>query len=108
MNHHFVIESAVVVPALRSYVENYHSQQYSAKVAGADSKNLTNNTICRLLKSEDVSKYWQSFCDLLPLHRERMWSSLENGLLRYLHVSAFFNGIGKISVIYTYNCFDRF
>lgn len=84
-DHHFVIESAVIVPALRSYVEHFHAIECSQK--DGDSVNLNNNTICRLLKSDDVAKFWQSFINLIPLHRERMWSALENGLSRYLHVS---------------------
>lgn len=43
-------------------------------------------TISRLLKEEDIVRYWKALSDTMSLHKIRLWNGLEHGLSEYLNV----------------------
>lgn len=85
-DHHYVIESAMVVPTLRAYIEQIFDS--------ANDGNLTptrigsnNDTVSRMLNAADVTQFWNCFAEFVPAQRKTMWNALESGLNRFLHVN---------------------
>lgn len=97
-NHQFVMESAMVVPALRKYIEALHTQMVSSRghLNGIDSSAdglpsavavvAGKETVSRCMSKNDVNTFWEHIRTFVPDRRVRVWNALEIGLTRFLSV----------------------
>lgn len=94
-DHHYVIESAMVVPTLRAYIEhifdlsNDGNRTHSSNDGHVTHTRLGNNndTVSRMLNAADVTQFWNCFAEFVPTQRKTMWTALESGLNRFLNVN---------------------
>lgn len=84
-DHHYVIESAMVVPTLRAYIEQIFDSSNDGN-ATPTRLGRHNDLVSRMLNAEDVTQFWNCFAEFVPAQRKIMWTALESGLNRFLHV----------------------
>lgn len=85
-DHHYVIESAMVVPTLRAYIEQIFDSSNDGNVMPTRIGS-NNDTVSRMLNTADVTQFWNCFVQFVPAQRKTMWTALESGLNRFLHVN---------------------
>lgn len=84
-DHHYVIESSMVVPTLRAYIEQLFDFSNEGNVTPSH-LGSSNDTVSRMLNAADVTQFWNCFVEFVPAQRKTMWNALESGLNRFLHV----------------------
>lgn len=87
-DHHFVIESANIVPAIREYIKKCYHQYVNENNSDMA---YAGTTISRLIQPDDVFHFWKAFTDMLPEIKEKTWIALEIGLCQYLQVCSIIN-----------------
>lgn len=101
--HRFVVEEALVIPTLRSYVERFYRQHFDGDDDDGEESNSGDDvrrrrprtavTVRRQQGANDdyndaerMAAFWRSFVEAVPAHRDRLWTALERQMGRYLQV----------------------
>lgn len=85
MHQCLMIESSLILPTLRKFVEDRKRLETAEEVQDKNDASIFRSS--RTLNAEDVQQFWKSIQDTAPQHNYRLWKSLENGLIEYLSVS---------------------
>ncbi|XP_017786504.1 PREDICTED: dynein regulatory complex protein 1 [Nicrophorus vespilloides] len=81
-NHQLVMDPAHVLKALREFVTNTNSGEEEKSMEVPDIAKKT-PTISRLMTSQDVSAYWNSYKNILGSDKIQLWDALYYGMEKY-------------------------
>lgn len=91
-DHRFALERSTVLLHLENFMSEM--QQLPGIKLPVPMQNRgsnaigTNTTISRLIDPADIQLFWKSYENFLPTETESLWNIIENGLNKYLLVSA--------------------
>lgn len=89
--HRFALERNTVLTHLENFLSEMQ-QRRGDKMSAPPHRGTnalgTNATISRLIDPADIHLFWKSYETFLPHETESLWNIIENGLNKYLLVSA--------------------
>lgn len=62
------------------------SKLASKNYANEHSMNTQSATVHNAIDLKEIEQFWNDYIDAIPSDLEMIWDSIENGLVRYLHV----------------------
>lgn len=92
-DHRFALERSTVLLHLENFLFEMQQQQGNKLPVPIEQNRAsnafgTNTTTSRLIDPADIQLFWKSYENFLPTETESLWNIIENGLNKYLLVSA--------------------
>lgn len=88
--HRKVIPYEQILPTLEKYLFEYKRLKGTTSDAAAKEEDSANDdiliTLSRLISSEDINHFWQSFHPQFSSSKSLLWTALNTGLNKYLQV----------------------